>query len=89
MKKLEEIYEDHVQKIKRAIERKLKQARELNRGQAREDKGGTTSEQVLLGTALPIAAPSAVQVLLLKSELEAGLDLWRKQVMYPSGKTWQ
>jgi len=65
VKKLEEIYEDHVQKIKRAIERKLKQAKELGR----DMEGGSRHTS------------TSVRVQQLKSELEAGLDLWRKQVL--------
>jgi len=65
VKKLEEIYEDHVQKIKRAIERKLKQAKELGRDMDSDSRH----------------CSSSLRVQQLKSELEAGLDLWRKQVL--------
>jgi len=65
VKKLEEIYEDHVQKIKRAIERKLKQAKELGRDMDTDGRN----------------CSSSLRVQQLKSELEAGLDLWRKQVL--------
>jgi len=54
-----------VQKIKRAIERKLKQAKELGR----DMEGGSRHTS------------TSVRVQQLKSELEAGLDLWRKQVL--------
>lgn len=69
MKKLEEIYSDHIEKVKNGIDMKLKRAEEMKEqemlkwGNRRESCGN----------------PSAV--LSLKAELDAGLDLWRKQVL--------
>ena len=70
VKKLEEIYEDHVEKIKKTIERKLKQTSDLLKMQERNQK--LNSSKYDAGYAKTLA---------LKAELEAGLDLWRKQVL--------
>ena len=70
VKKLEEIYEDHIEKIKRTIERKLKQASDLLKMQKHNQK-----------SILSKNSKAYAQTLALKSELEAGLDLWRKQVL--------
>eukprot|EP00092_Neocalanus_flemingeri_P009343 GFUD01010055.1.p1 GENE.GFUD01010055.1~~GFUD01010055.1.p1 ORF type:complete len:782 (-),score=232.97 GFUD01010055.1:117-2462(-) len=70
VKKLEEIYEDHIEKIKRTIEKKLKQASDLLRMQKYNQK-----------SSLDKNSKSYAQAMALKSELEAGLDLWRKQVL--------
>ena len=72
VKKLEEIYEDHIEKIKRTIERKLKQASDLLKNQK-----STLSKN----------SKTYAQTLALKSELEAGLDLWRKQVLSVQSKS--
>lgn len=63
VKKLEELYEDHIEKIKISIQKKIKQSSE------------TLKKQKLIKSYNPSI------VLSLKSELEAGLDLWRKQVL--------
>jgi len=70
VKKLEEIYEDHVEKIKKTIEKKLRQASELLKIQ-RHDQHSNIRKYEL----------SYSKTLALKAELEAGLDLWRKQVL--------
>lgn len=70
VKKLEEIYEDHIEKIKRTIEKKLKQASYLLKMQNQDQKLSKNKQ-----------SENYAQVLALKSELEAGLDLWRKQVL--------
>ena len=70
IKKLEEIYEDHIEKIKRNIERKLKQSSDLVRLQKKK-------QQISFGK----HEASYARTLALKAELDAGLDLWRKQVL--------
>jgi hypothetical protein len=70
VKKLEEIYEDHIRKIKVTIERKLKQASDLLKMQEQTQKFNSSKYEA-----------SYAKTLALKAELEAGLDLWRKQVL--------
>ena len=70
VKKMEEIYEDHVEKIRRTIERKLKQATELLKVQKQEKDSNLKKYEA-----------NYAKTLALKAELEAGLDLWRKQVL--------
>ena len=70
VKKLEEIYEDHIEKIKITIQRKLKQASDLLKMQERKQKLNSKKYET-----------SYAKTLALKAELEAGLDLWRKQVL--------
>lgn len=70
VKKLEEIYEDHIEKIKMTIQRKLKQASDLLQMQEQNQKLNSRKYET-----------SYAKTLALKAELEAGLDLWRKQVL--------
>jgi hypothetical protein len=70
VKKLEEIYEDHIQKIKITIQRKLKQASDLLKMQEQNQKLNSSKYET-----------NYAKTLALKCELEAGLDLWRKQVL--------
>ena len=70
VKKLEEIYEDHIGKIKITIQRKLKQASDLLKMQEQNQKLNSSEYET-----------NYAKTLALKAELEAGLDLWRKQVL--------
>ena len=70
VKKLEEIYEDHIKKIKITIEKKLKQASDLLKMQEKSKIFNSSKYEA-----------SYAKTLALKAELEAGLDLWRKQVL--------
>ena len=70
VRKLEEIYEDHIKKIKITIEKKLKQASDLLKLQEQSQKLNSSKYE-----------ESYAKTLALKAELEAGLDLWRKQVL--------
>ena len=70
MKKLEEIYDDHIEKIKRTIEKKIKQSQEILRLNKQNQKSICDKNSVNFS-----------RTLALKTELEAKLDLWRKQVL--------
>jgi len=70
VKKLEEIYEDHIEQIKRVIEKKIKQASEILEKQKESQKMHSGKYSA-----------SYAKTLALKAELESGLDLWRKQVL--------
>ena len=76
VKKLEEIYEDHVEKIKLTIQKKLKQASDLLKMQEHNQKLNSNKYEA-----------SYAKTLALKAELEAGLDLWRKQVLSVQSKS--
>merc|ERR1711915_1030075 len=67
VKKLEEIYEDHIEQIKRVIEKKIKQASEILEKQKESQKMHSGKYSA-----------SYAKTLALKAELESGLDLWRK-----------
>ena len=70
VKKLEESYEDHIEKIKITIQRKLKQASNLLKMQEQTQKLNSRKYE-----------KNYAKTLALKAELEAGLDLWRKRVL--------
>ena len=70
MKKLEELYDDHIEKIKKTIEKKIKQSQEFLSLQKKNQKAlkNKNCEQY-------------ARTLALRAELEGKLDLWRKQVL--------
>merc|ERR1712242_333443 len=71
MKKLEELYDDHIEKIKRTIEKKIKQSQDLlNHHKEKNQKSLFTKN-----------TENYTKTLALKAELEGKLDLWRKQVL--------
>lgn len=70
MKKLEELYEDHIQKIKKSIEKKLKQSQEFLSLQKKNQKALINRHSAQYS-----------KTVALKAELESKLDLWRKQVL--------
>lgn len=70
MKKLEELYEDHIEKIKKTIEKKIKQSQEILR-QQKDQQLSMSSRN----------SENISKTLALKAELESKLDLWRKQVL--------
>ena len=70
MKKLEELYDDHIEKIKRTIEKKIKQSQDLLNIQKENQKSIFNKN-----------SDHYTKTLALKAELESKLDLWRKQVL--------
>ena len=70
MKKLEELYDDHIEKIKKTIEKKIKQSQEFLSQQEKNQKAlkNRNSQQYS-------------RTMALRAELEGKLDLWRKQVL--------
>ena len=70
MKKLEELYDDHIEKIKRTIEKKIKQSQDLLNIQKENQKSISNKN-----------SDHYTKTLALKAELESKLDLWRKQVL--------
>lgn len=70
MKKLEELYDDHIDKIKRTIEKKIKRSQDLLNLQKENQK-----------SIFDKYSENYSKTLALKSELEGKLDLWRKQVL--------
>ena len=70
MKKLEELYEDHIQKIKKSIEKKIKQSQEFLNLQKKNQKAMINRN-----------CAQYTRTLALRVELESKLDLWRKQVL--------
>ena len=70
MKKLEELYDDHIEKIRKTIEKKIKQSQEFLSQQEKNQKAlkNKNGEQYS-------------RTLALRAELEGKLDLWRKQVL--------
>merc|ERR1719188_2486549 len=70
MKHLEELYDDHIEKIKRSIEKKIKQSQDiLNRKNEHQKSIFDKNTEYYSRT------------LALKAELKGKLDLWRKQVL--------
>merc|ERR1712066_129372 len=70
MKKLEELYDDHIEKITRTIEKKIKRSQDLLNLQKENQK-----------SIFDKYSENYSRTLALKSELEGKLDLWRKQVL--------
>ena len=70
MKKLEELYDDHIEKIKKKIEKKIKQSQEFLNLQKKNQKAMINRNSAQYS-----------RTLALKAELEGKLDLWRKQVL--------
>ena len=70
MKKLEELYDDHIEKIKRTIEKKIKQSQDLLNHHKENQKSLFNKN-----------TENYTKTLALKAELEGKLDLWRKQVL--------
>ena len=70
MKHLEELYDDHIEKIKRSIEKKLKQSQDLLSRKSENQKSISDKNSEYYS-----------RTLALKAELEGKLDLWRKQVL--------
>ena len=70
MKKLEELYEDHIQKIKKSIEKKLQQSQQFLNQQKKNQKALIIRHSAQYS-----------RTVALKVELKSKLDLWRKQVL--------
>ena len=70
MKKLEELYDDHIEKIKKTIEKKIKQSQEFLNLQKKNQKAMINRN-----------SGQYSRTMALKAELEGKLDLWRKQVL--------
>lgn len=70
MKHLEELYDDHIEKIKRSIEKKIKQSQDLLNRKSENQKSISDKNSEYYS-----------RTLALKAELEGKLDLWRKQVL--------
>ena len=70
MKKLEELYDDLIEKIKRTIEKKIKQSQDLLNHHKENQKSLFNKN-----------TENYTKTLALKAELEGKLDLWRKQVL--------
>ena len=70
VQKMEEIFEDHVEKIKKTIEMRFKQSSKLLQFQKQKQQFNMRNYEA-----------NCAKTLALKSELESGLDLWRKQVL--------
>ena len=70
MKHLEELYDDHIEKIKRSIEKKIKQSQDLLNRKSENQKSIFDKNTEYYS-----------RTLALKAELEGKLDLWRKQVL--------
>ena len=70
VQKTEEIFEDHVEKIKKTIEMRFKQSSKQLQFQKQKQKFNMRNYEA-----------NYAKTLALNSELESGLDLWRKQVL--------
>ena len=69
VQKMEDMFEDHVEKIKKTIENRFKESNKLLQFQKQKQKLTLNYEA------------NHAKTFALKSELESGLDLWRKQVL--------